>query len=183
MDDEPFRQVGSMSHPLTVQLRFARSELVRCLTGVSAEDAIRRLPPMNSISWIVGHLADQENRYWNLLGQGRPLATGLNALVGHGRPASTPPLSEMRTAWEQVTAAADPYLDTLTSAKLEMYMSWRDRPLDESIGTMLLRVIYHYWYHIGEISAIRQLLGHQDVPEFVGDMASALYSRSLDADE
>jgi hypothetical protein len=48
-------------HPLVTQLRFARSEFQRCLDGVSAEDAVHRFGPMNCISWIVGHLANQEN--------------------------------------------------------------------------------------------------------------------------
>ena len=67
---------------LVAQLRFARSEFVRCLEGVSEEDAVRRLEPMNCISWIVGHLANQEHRYWVMLGQGQNVAPGLNALVG-----------------------------------------------------------------------------------------------------
>ena len=29
---------------------------------------------------------------------------------------------------------------------------------------------HHYWFHIGEILAIRQLLGHPHRPEFVGDL-------------
>ena len=45
----------------------------------------------------------------------------------------------------------------------------------ESIGTMLLRNTYHYWYHLGEASAIRQMLGHSGLPEFVGNMAAASY--------
>jgi hypothetical protein len=52
---------GDVPHLLVSQLRFARAEFVRCLQGVSAEDGIRRLKPMNCISWIVGHLASQEN--------------------------------------------------------------------------------------------------------------------------
>ena len=35
------------THPLVNQLRFARRELIRCLEGVSQDDAIRRLEPMN----------------------------------------------------------------------------------------------------------------------------------------
>jgi hypothetical protein len=34
---------------------------------------------------------------------------------------------------------------------------------------------YHHWYHTGEAHAIRQLLGHPDLPQFVGDMSEALY--------
>ena len=43
------------------------------------------------------------------------------------------------------------------------------KPFWESIGQLLLRNIFHYWYHIGEAGAIRQQLGHQDLPQFVGD--------------
>ena len=36
---------------------------------------------------------------------------------------------------------------------------------------MLLRNVYHYWFHTGEAHAVRQSLGHQGLPEFVGDMS------------
>lgn len=157
-----------MIHPLVDQLRFARSEFVRSLAGVGDEDARRRLGPMNCLSWIVGHLADQEQRYW-LQRSGRPLVEpGLNALVGYGRPASTPPLAEMWDAWRAITAAADPYLDSLTGADLEALPTAYGPPPGESVGTMLLRVIGHYWFHNGEAQAIRQMLGHTNLPEFVG---------------
>ena len=32
------------------------------------------------------------------------------------------------------------------------------------------RVIYHYWYHTGENMAIRQMLGHSDLVNFVGNL-------------
>jgi hypothetical protein len=162
-------------HPLVTQLRFARNEFLRCLEGVSAEDAVRRLEPMNSISWIVGHLANQENRYWVLVAQRKQLAPGLNDLVGYGKAASTPALDEMWAAWRTITAAADEFLDTLTTEQLQQHMEWKGEPVQESIGTMLYRNTYHYWYHLGEAAAIRQMLGHQDLPEFVGDMSAASY--------
>jgi hypothetical protein len=105
-------------HPLVTQLRFAHSEFLRCLDGVSAEDAIRRLEPMNCISWIVGHLANQEHRYWVTAAHGKTLVPGLNDLVGFGKPASTPPLDEMWTTWQTVTADDDEFLDTLTTGRL-----------------------------------------------------------------
>jgi hypothetical protein len=71
-------------HPLVTQLRFARSEFVRCLKDVSPEDAIRRVIPMNCISWILGHLANQEQAYWVLLAQERTILPDLNDLVGPG---------------------------------------------------------------------------------------------------
>jgi len=64
---------------------------------------------------------------------------------------------------------------TLTSELLQTNQEWAGKPLDESIGTKLLRNIYHYWFHTGETHAIRQLLGHADLPEFVGDIHQAAY--------
>jgi hypothetical protein len=47
---------------------------------------------------------------------------------------------------------------------------------------MLLRTTYHYWFHAGEVAAVRQLLGHGDLPEFVGDMTPATYRPEVDQD-
>lgn len=165
------------THPLVNQLRFVRHELIRCLEGVSQEDAIRRLEPMNCLSWIVGHLANQESTYWLLLAQGKTIIPDLHRLVGTGKPASTPPLDEMWSAWKQITSAADEYLVTLTPEILTKHFEWKGEPRPESIGTLLLRNIYHYWYHIGEASAIRQMLGHKNLPQFIGDMSDAAYQR------
>jgi hypothetical protein len=162
-------------HPLVVQLRFARSEFLRCLDGVSAEDAIHRFEPMNCVSWIVGHLANQEHTYWVLQAQGKNLAPNLNRLVGWGSEPNTPPLEEMWHTWREITTAADAFLDTLEGAQLETHMEWKGEPVRESIGTMLYRNTYHYWFHTGEANAIRQMLSHSDLPQFVGDMSAALY--------
>jgi uncharacterized damage-inducible protein DinB len=162
-------------HLLVAQLRFARSEFIRGLEGVSEEDAVRRLMPMNCISWMVGHLANQEHRYWVVFAQHKDIAPGLYDLVGYGKPASTPPLAEMWDVWKKVTAAADAYLDTLTPEFMQSYLLRDGKPVDESVGTLLMRNIYHYWYHTGEASAVRQMLGHAGVPEFVGDFNTAVY--------
>ncbi len=162
-------------HLLVTQLRFARSEFVRCLDGVSEEDAIQRVMPMNCISWMVGHLANQEHRYWVVFAQQKEVAPGLYELVGYGKPASTPPLKEMWAVWRKVTAEADKYLATLTPEIMQKFLLRDGKPVDENIGTLLMRNIYHYWYHTGEASAARQMLGHAKVPEFVGDMSAAAY--------
>ena len=163
------------SHPLVAQLRFARSEFVRCLEGVSDADALRRFEPMNCISWIVGHLAAQEQYLWVQYAQGQVIAPDLYKKVGFGQPASTPPLEEMWAVWRAVASAADKFLDTLTTERLQTHLERDGRLLPESIGTAMYRNIYHYWYHLGEAHAIRQMLGHTDLPQFVGDMAQALY--------
>jgi len=44
---------------------------------------------------MVGHLANQEHRYWVVFAQQKEIAPGLYDLVGYGKPASTP-----REMWE-----------------------------------------------------------------------------------
>jgi DinB superfamily len=164
------------THPLVIQLRFARSEFMRCLEGVTEEEAVKRPLPMNCLSWVVGHMANQENRFWVIRAQGKNAAPGLHERVGYGQPASTPSLSEMWGMWRAVTASADMYLDTLTPEILQTHFIVDGNPFPESVGTMLMRNLYHYWFHTGEAHAIRQILGHKDLPDFVGDMEKASYA-------
>ncbi len=159
-----------MAHPLVLQLRFTRSEFKRGLEGVTEDEARKRFLPMNCISWNVGHLAWQEQRYWLTHMQGKILVPLLNELVAYGKPATTPSLAEMWQAWYSVTAEVDKYLDQLSTAELLQPFIYEGKPVDFTIGSRLQRVIYHYWYHTGENLAIRQLLGHKDLPEFVGDI-------------
>lgn len=66
--------------------------------------------------------------------------------------------------------AADPWLEALTTEKLLEQVVIEGQPRPYIFGSLLPRVIYHYWYHTGENLAIRQMLGHVDLPEFVGDI-------------
>lgn len=160
-----------MAHPLVEQLRFTRSELQRGLDGITDEEARRRFMPMNCMSWIIGHLASQEQRYWVVFGQGKEMVAPELKDLATGKPASTPPLDAMWQAWHTVMQAADPYLDSLTGTDMTTFLVKADgTPLPENVGTMLRRTTYHYWFHLGESQAIRQLLGHTDLGMFVGDI-------------
>jgi uncharacterized damage-inducible protein DinB len=161
-----------MTHPLVSQLRFTRSEFLRAVKGVGDDDARKRILPMNCISWNIGHLAWQEQRYFLHFGQGKMLLREIDRSFANGAPASTPPLEEVLSAWHAITAAADPWLDTLTSAKLQKQPIINGKPVARIYGNLLQRVIYHYWYHIGENLAIRQQLGHSRLPQFVGAIDS-----------
>jgi uncharacterized damage-inducible protein DinB len=159
-----------MAHPLVDQLRFTRGEWLRALDGVPEADAARRLEPMNSISWVVFHLAWHEQLSFLTRLRGETPVPAANEHGVNGQPASTPPLASALAAWRAVTAAADPVLDGLDTAALEAWLPNTRRPRTRTVGSTVKRVIYHYWFHTGEIAAIRQLLGHRGVPEFVGDI-------------
>ena len=159
-----------MSHPMVDQVRFARSEFVRSLEGVTNEEAIQRFGSMNSIGWIIGHMANQEQRFWFERRGESILIPELDDLVGFGKPASTPPLDEMWSAWRTITDASNPFLDTLTTDDLQTFYTANGVPSPDSVGTMMMRQIDHYWFHNGEAQAIRQLLGHINLPQFVGNI-------------
>jgi hypothetical protein len=46
-------------------------------------------------------------------------------------------------------------------------------PKDENAGTYLMRTLLHTWFRIGEINAVRQALGHPDIP-FLSPLAGRL---------
>jgi hypothetical protein len=79
-------------------------------------------------------------------------------------------LDEVWAAWNTITVAADPWLEALTVEQLQQPVTINRQPGASSFGSRLQRVIYHYWYHTGENLAIRQMLGHTNLPEFVGDI-------------
>lgn len=157
-----------MAHPLVDQLRFTRSEWLRALDAIPEADGVVRLQPMNSISWMVYHLAWHEQLNFLTRLQDVTPVPEAGELAASGGPASTPPLGAAMAAWHTVTTAADPALDRLDTAALEAAMP--GAPTPRSVGSTIQRIIYHYWSHIGEIIAIRQMLGHDDVPEFVGSI-------------
>jgi uncharacterized damage-inducible protein DinB len=157
-------------HPLVRQLRFTRSEFVRGVKGVNEEDARARIEPMNCISWNVGHLAWQEQRYFLTLAQGTTPFPDIETRFASGGPASTPSMAEVLGAWRTITTEADPWLDSVTTETLLAHPIRQGKPISRSLGNLLQRVIYHYWYHTGENLAIRQQLGHRRLPQFVGNI-------------
>ena len=157
-----------MPHPLVLQLRFTRSEFIRA-AKVSEEDAGKRVMPMNSISWTIGHLAWQEQRYFIYFPTGELAAPEMEEYA-FGSPHSTPSAKAMWAAWRKITRAADTWLDSLTVRKLQQMVVRDGKVTNRMYGNLLQRVIYHYWYHIGENMAVRKMLGHSGFGYFVGNI-------------
>jgi len=162
-------------HPLVRQLLFTRSEFKRGLRGLTTADAAQRFLPMNCISWNIGHLAWQEQRYFIYYSQPpaerRLPFPRIDAAFAYGAPASTPPFIDVLSAWRRITALADEWLHTVTTADLQAPVLNKDgSPGKRMFGSLLQRTIYHYWFHTGENAAIRQMLGHTRLPQFVGNI-------------
>jgi hypothetical protein len=125
---------------------------------------------MNSIGWIVGHLTWQEQRYLLHRPQGVLLLPAIQEEFYSGAPMSTPSLAAMLKAWRKVTAASEAFLDSLSTEALLVDLPLNGKPSGQSQGSAIRRMTYHYWFHIGEIQAIRQLLGHKRLPIYVGNI-------------
>jgi hypothetical protein len=162
------------------QLKFARMEFKKGFSGVSELDGERRLMPINTIGWIVGHLAWHEQYYWLSRAQEKTLIPELIDLVGYRKPASSPSLQKMISFWDTITQASDVFLDNLNKSNLLEHLEVKGEKLSFNIGTMISRMIYHYWYHNGEMQAQRQLMGHTNLSDFVGDEIETIGSYYLD---
>ena len=159
-----------MTLPLVDHFCFTRSELLRGLDGVTEEDGARHFGQMNSISWIVGHLAWHEQRTFLQRSQDIILIPKLNEMFAFGAPRSTPSFNEMMDVWKTITDATNPYHDSITTNILLSDLPNKGKSVGQTSGTTMRRITYHYWYHLGEILAIRQMIGGKGLPDFVGDI-------------
>jgi len=160
------KQEAVFMHTLVAMQHLTRREFSRGLRDLSDEDARKRIEPMNCISWIIGHMAWQEHICFVAGPQGSGIGTEYRAFA-NGSAASQPPLEDTMALWCATCDAADEWLHAATEESMSvMFVSPGLRGHRENAGTLLTRNIFHYWSHIGEISAVRQVLGHR-APEFV----------------
>lgn len=159
-----------MTHPLVAQLRFTRREFLRGLEGLTEHDGAVHFGPMNCISWNVGHLAWHEQKYWLTRAQDKVLFSDLNTRFAYHAPMCTPSLADVLQMWHKVTEETEKFLEGLTTETLLSEFLNRGKPVGQNYGSAMQRIIYHYWYHIGETQAIRQMLGNKNLAEFVGNI-------------
>ena len=105
-----------MAHPRVEQLRYARSEFARGLAGIPPEVARHELGQMNSISWMVAHLAWHEQISWLTRAQGLTPFPQLVEIASSGSARSNPDFDEVFDLWKQVCALGvlDKGIDRMT---------------------------------------------------------------------
>ncbi len=157
-----------MTHYLVDQLKFAREKWLTGYENLSETDATTRLGEANCPSWMVGHLACFEQLTWCELAQGKLVDPSLKAF-DFGEPATTPPLADVFASWHTVMPVCNVYLDTLTDADMTVYLKLPNgTPFWDDIGTVILRHTWHYWYHLGEMQALRSAMGHKNLGPYIG---------------
>src|SRR3990172_4641100 len=140
--------------------RFALAEFERGIEGVSPEEALVRLKKadgslMNAISWTIAHIS---THWLTTLAYAKkePSTPNWRRFVGREADPTPLPLDEAKQMLAVAKEAAEWWAGADGSA-----LSYKrdDRP--ERAGTGLMRVILHTWFHMGEMNAIRQMLGHK----------------------
>ncbi len=108
-----------------------RRELIRWLDGVS-----QQLEPINSTSWIIGHLAVQDQQQGIEPAQAALQDPSHPDFVGNGKPASPPPVDEMWTIWSGFKYETDQNFETKTSQMLTTHQEKDEAPGSESAGRL-----------------------------------------------
>ncbi len=160
-----------MSHHLIRYSQHVRREFKRVLEGMSEADCNKRVANLNSIAWMTAHLMNQEYTYWHK-SQANEIAevTAFNETL-KVHPAD---FKEAFVLWERVTDESNDWLERLSEDDLRTHLTGRKSFEVENIGSLLTRVIGHYYFHIGQISAVRKMLDY-DVPGFVGSQEGAYF--------
>ena len=76
----------------------------------------------------------------------------------------------MRAAWIKVTKESETFLDSLKTRDLMRDLPRDGKPTGQTFADAMRRMTFHYWFHMGEILAIRQMIGGKGLPEYVGNL-------------
>ena len=163
---------------------FALMNFERGLEGLTDEEA-RFLATkadgshMNSISFIAGHIA----YHWSTVAayaNKTPQPPSVQPYKIGAQP-TAPPLADVLELLAQARAESS-WVSTANNALLssssEEYRALLANLVPvETVGTALMRAIFHTWFHIGEVNAIRQMLGHPEII-FTGPLNGLMEWRS-----
>ena len=133
---------------------------------------------MNAISWTIGQIAGHWLIVTSYASDEEP-DPALLRFFGPEADPTPPSLSEAIRLLEEANTSVDWLAsadDTLLSASHEGHVLGHHG----NVGTALMKAVLHTWFHTGEINAVRQMLGHTEIP-FVGEMLGSLEWRGVPA--
>jgi uncharacterized damage-inducible protein DinB len=154
--------VASLRH----QARLTREVVRRNLEGISHEESlIQPRPAGNCLNWVLGHLVSIYNQLLPLLERPQVLPGGTLALYARGsspitRPSEAMPLQDLVRAWNEAAARVDAGLAELPAERLiERVPESPTGDPDETVGSLLLTVLFHQAYHAGQLGILRRIAG------------------------
>ena len=157
--------MSTFSETIISQLQFAQWAATRNLEGMSHQDSIvRPTGGGNDFNWVLGHVLAVRNKLLPALGE-QPLADErLNAYVGASTTdtAGRIPLDELRTAFDDSHARLTAGLARADDAALDAKAPFSPgKNPDETLRSLLTKVVVHESYHIGQLGALRRAAGKE----------------------
>jgi hypothetical protein len=151
----------------------------RVVAGLDDDAMVRSAGGESSFAWTQAHLANQLDAWINVRFQGRPAhpLIGQPAFrIGSAGHAENWPL--IQAGIRIVREAARSYLLPLDERDLDRAVPYTGtlavlQGRELSLRYALLRIGAHHYFHIGEIAAKRDRLGHH-VGDYPGDLAQCL---------
>ena len=151
-------------------------DLDRVLDKLQIQQAIESPNGESSFSWTLAHLTEQVDRWVNVIAQNMLPHPDLGKKeFRFGGTGISQDWQLINQASQEVRAAAISYLDNLSDNDLESIVLNDNDPSAKperkriKLYSVILRIISHYYFHIGEIAAKRDRIGHS-----VGDYPGSL---------
>jgi len=151
---------------LVAQFEFSQWALLRNLEGITDEEALSQPKPGgNSINWIAGHVITPRQGFLKAFGKpGFLSATSQPAYNRGSKPGDAMPetltaIREMLAQSHDALVAAISDFDEATLASKAPF-SPGGNP-NETVGSLLGKLVIHESYHAGQIGMARRLLGKE----------------------
>lgn len=148
----------------------------RVFAGLSQADAAKRHDGGSSFAWTLAHITNGMDISLNVRAQKKQP----HALLGQerfrfGGTGEAEDWDGIRTGAAGVRKAVRAYLDGMSDANMEKAMvppASPERPA-ASVRYLVYRAVCHHYFHIGEVAAKRDRLGHQ-VGDYPGPLSDAM---------
>lgn len=139
------------------QYKITNNQVLNYINDISDEESKAIFTPLNCISWTLGHLSRYNNLAFAARDKGEEIPEKFRDFE-NGSPHSQKDLSYVKGLWEQTLNDTDKFLDNLKEEDLKRILNNDSYDVD-NLGTVMTRMIFHSWNHLGEIASVRQLLG------------------------
>lgn len=154
-------------------------DLDRVLAGLTPDEAMSNLDGGSAPAWTLAHLTQVVDAWINVRFQKRaPHPLIGQARFGIGSNGVADDWDAIRTGVAEVRQAARAYLEDLDDDDLETTVAYDGslshlRGRHVSLRYFLYRIVAHNYFHIGEIAAKRNRLGH-DVGDYPGPLIACV---------
>jgi len=149
------------------QLQFAQWAASRNLEGISHEESVIRPDwGANDSNWILGHVVAVRNKLLPAVGEEAPwddTRTGAYVAGSTDDTSGRLPFDELRSAFDTTFQRLTAGIARLDDAALDQKAPFSPgaRNPDETLRSLLCKIVVHESYHIGQIGILRRSMGKE----------------------